>query len=70
MLRAQVALSLANLAALMRAQGRHALAEGHLRRALAIREDALGPDHPLVNPGCIDTAPCEDIPKYLVTPDR
>lgn len=45
---AQVALSLANLAALMRAQGRHAQAEEHLRRALSIREDALGPDHPLV----------------------
>ena len=43
-----MALSLANLAALMRAQGRHAQAEEHLRRALSIREDALGPDHPLV----------------------
>lgn len=44
----QVALSLANLAALMQAQGKHMQAEEHLRRALSIREDALGPDHPLV----------------------
>ena len=44
----QVALSLANLAALMQAQGKTAAAEELLRRALSIREDALGPDHPLV----------------------
>ena len=45
----QVALSLANLAALMQAQGRTSAAEELVRRALSIREDALGPDHPLVN---------------------
>ncbi len=44
----QVALSLANLAALMQAQGKYAQAEEHLRRALSIREDAFGPDHPWV----------------------
>ena len=44
----QVALSLANLAALMQAQGRASTAEELLRRALSIREDALGPDHPMV----------------------
>ena len=45
---AQVALSLANLAALQRARGRVGAAEALLRRALSIREDALGPDHPMV----------------------
>ena len=48
MARAQVALSLANMAALLQAQGKAAAAEEHMRRALSIREDALGPDHPLV----------------------
>jgi hypothetical protein len=43
-----VALSLGNLAALMRADGRHGAAEELLRRALGIHEEALGPDHPLV----------------------
>ena len=46
--RAQVALSLANMAALLQAQGEMAAAEEHMRRALSIREDALGPDHPVV----------------------
>ena len=45
---AQVALSLANLAALQRARDRVGAAEELLRRALNVREDALGPDHPLV----------------------
>ena len=45
----QVALSLANLAALMQAQGRTSAAEELVRRALSIREDALWPDHPLVS---------------------
>ena len=44
----QVALSVANLAALMQAQGKTSTAEELVRRALSIREDALGPDHPLV----------------------
>ena len=48
MARAQVALSLANMAALLQAQGKTAAAEEAMRRALSIREDALGPDHPLV----------------------
>jgi len=43
-----VALSLANLAALRQAQGKWEAAEELLRRALSIREDALGPDHPMV----------------------
>ncbi len=46
----QVALSLTNLAALMQAQGKYEAAEELLRRALSIREDALGPDHPMVQP--------------------
>jgi len=44
----QVALSLANLAALLQAQNKIPAAEALLKRALSIREDALGPDHPLV----------------------
>ena len=43
-----MALSLANLAALMQVQGKYGEAEELLRRALSIREDALGPDHPMV----------------------
>lgn len=43
-----MALSLANLAALRQAQGKWEAAEELLRRALSIREDALGPDHPMV----------------------
>ena len=37
------------MAALLQAQGKMAAAEEHMRRALSIREDALGPDHPLVS---------------------
>ncbi len=40
------ALSLNNLAELLRAQGRSGEAEPLFRQALAIREAALGPDHP------------------------
>jgi CHAT domain-containing protein/tetratricopeptide (TPR) repeat protein len=43
-----VALSLNNLAALYHATGRYAEAEPLYKRALAIREKALGPDHPHV----------------------
>jgi tetratricopeptide (TPR) repeat protein len=38
--------SLNNLAVLYRAQGQYAQAEPLLKRSLAIREKALGPDHP------------------------
>ena len=38
--------SLNNLAALYQAQGRYAEAEPLYKRALAIDEKALGPDHP------------------------
>jgi tetratricopeptide (TPR) repeat protein len=41
-----VANSLNNLADLYGAQGRYARAEPLYQRALAIREKALGPDHP------------------------
>ena len=41
-----VGTALANLAALYWAQGRYAEAEPHVRRALAIAENSLGPDHP------------------------
>jgi hypothetical protein len=37
-----------NLALLYEAQGRHADAEPLYKRALAIEEKALGPDHPHV----------------------
>src|SRR5262249_41239691 len=43
-----VALSLNNLAELYRAQGRYADAEPLYKRSLAIREKALGADHPYV----------------------
>ncbi len=39
-------MSLTNLAILYQTQGRYAEAEPLHRRALAIREKALGPDHP------------------------
>jgi tetratricopeptide (TPR) repeat protein len=39
-------MTLNNLAELYRVQGRHAEAEPLYRRALAIREKTLGPDHP------------------------
>jgi tetratricopeptide (TPR) repeat protein len=41
-----VAASLNNLAALLRAQGSYAEARPLLERSLAIREKALGPEHP------------------------
>ncbi len=41
-------MSLNNLAALYQAWGRYAEAEPHYRRALAIVEKALGPEHPAV----------------------
>ena len=41
-----MALSLNDLAALYNAQGRYAEAEPLYKRALAIREKALGPAHP------------------------
>ena len=40
--------SLSNLALLYHAQGRYAEAEPLLQRSLAIREKALGPEHPHV----------------------
>ena len=39
-------MSLNNLANCTRAQGRYAEAEPLYKRSLAIREKALGPDHP------------------------
>jgi tetratricopeptide (TPR) repeat protein len=41
-----VARSLNNLAALYQAQGQYAEAEALYKRSLAIKEKALGPDHP------------------------
>ncbi len=41
-----MATSLNNLAALYQAQARYALAEPLSERSLAIREKALGPEHP------------------------
>ena len=40
----------------MQAQGKFEAAEELLRRALSIREDALGPDHPMVPPSSM--SPC------------
>ena len=46
----QVALSLNNLAALLRKMSKGEQAEKLYMRSLSIREEALGPDHPQVNP--------------------
>ncbi len=46
-----MATSLQNLALLYAAQGRHAEAEPLYQRSLAIREAALGPEHPDVATG-------------------
>ena len=52
--------SLNNLAALYRAQGRYAEAEPLYQRSLAIREKALGPDHPDV--GAVAQQPGRAVP--------
>lgn len=44
----QVALSLNNLASLLRKMNKNSQAEELYRKALSIREDALGADHPQV----------------------
>ena len=63
----QVSLSLTNLAALLRKMNKNAGAEELYRKALAIREDALGLDNPQVRHApsaafhhhhCQDTRPC------------
>ena len=60
----QVALSLNNLAALLRQMDRKAQAEEMYRKALAIREDALGLDHPQVQSRSLDLAsPCLGCPQ-------
>ena len=46
----QVALSLNNLAALLRKMSKGEQAEKLYMRSLSIREEALGPDHPQVSP--------------------
>ena len=46
----QVALSLNNLAALLRKMCKVEQAEQLYKRSLSIREEALGPDHPQVRP--------------------
>lgn len=46
----QVALSLNNLAALLRKMSKGEQAEKLYMRSLSIREEALGPDHPQVTP--------------------
>lgn len=69
----QVALSLANLAALLQAQGKGPAAEELVRRALSIREDALGPDHPLVttfNPHSLRGPTCRTITHVRFLSDR
>jgi tetratricopeptide (TPR) repeat protein len=43
-----IAVSLNNLANLLRTQAKYVEAEPQYRRALAIREKTLGPEHPLV----------------------
>ena len=50
---AQVALSLNNLAALLRKTGRQEEAEQLYRRALSIYEDDYGVDHPQVSPTAV-----------------
>jgi tetratricopeptide (TPR) repeat protein len=51
-----VATSLNNLALVYQAQGRYADAEPLYERALAIKEEALGPDHPEVAVTCENMA--------------
>ena len=46
----RLATTLNNLGEVYRAQGRYAEAEPLYKRALAIREKALGPEHPDVDP--------------------
>ena len=46
-----MATSLNNLATLYQAQGQYAQAEPLFKRSLAIKESALGPDHPTVATG-------------------
>ena len=55
-----MARSLNNLALLYDAQGRYAEAEPLYKRALAIREKALGPDHPDVAPSLNNLAALYD----------
>ena len=60
--------SLNNLAELYRNQGRYAEAEPLYKRSLAIREKALGPDHPDVahsaqQPGCAVPTPRAATPR-------
>jgi len=54
----QVALSLNNLAALLRKMSKGEQAEKLYMRSLSIREEALGPDHPQVNPSPIRLLAC------------
>ncbi|WP_256105962.1 tetratricopeptide repeat protein [Streptomyces sp. ODS05-4] len=46
-----------NIAGLAHARGDHAAAEGPARRAVAVRTDVLGPDHPDVAADCAALAP-------------
>ena len=54
---AQVALSLNNLAALLRKMDKGEQAEKLYMRSLSIREEALGPDHPQVYPYLLPAKP-------------
>ena len=46
----EVAACLNNLAVLLKAMGRHAEAQGMYERCIAIKEQAMGPTHPQVDP--------------------
>ena len=50
------ATSVNNLAYILHAQGRYLAAEPHYRESLAMREAALGPDHPDVAQSCNNLA--------------
>jgi tetratricopeptide (TPR) repeat protein len=50
------ATSVNNLAYVLHAQGHYPAAEPHYRESLAMRERALGPDHPDVAPSCNNLA--------------
>ena len=64
---AQVALSLNNLAALLRKMNKGEQAEKLYMRSLSIREEALGPDHPQVFPTYCSSSPslCSFITVYI-----
>lgn len=61
----QVALSLSNLAALLVKVDKLSRAEELYRKALTIREESLGPDHPLVGLPCLICPLASSSPNFI-----